>query len=195
MSWRGEGPDELEANLRLPVDSPQRRRLPLLLRRAWYGLNQAFRHLAAEAGITPDQFTVLRTLREQKPLRLTQSVLVDKMSSDPNTVASLLSRMEQQGLIERRTNAEDRRALCLRLKPEGRRKYLQVRRSAVTLQRSILSALPESQREIFLAQLEVIGNACRQAAQIGRAGWIPTLRADHRRRVKKATTRSARRGL
>ncbi len=32
-----------EHNDDLPIDAPERKRLPLLLRRAWYGLNQAFR--------------------------------------------------------------------------------------------------------------------------------------------------------
>ena len=39
----------------LPLDSPQRRRLPPLLRRAWYGLNQAFRSVIPESvvGLVP----------------------------------------------------------------------------------------------------------------------------------------------
>ncbi len=78
----------------LPVDSPERKRLPLLLRRAWYGLNKAFRRQISDAGVTPDQFTVLRTLGEGNTDGLTQSELTRKMSSDPNTVASLLERME-----------------------------------------------------------------------------------------------------
>ena len=77
----------------LPIDSPERRRLPPLLRRAWYGLNQAFRRRIAPLGLTPDQFTVLRTLLESGGI--TQSELTHLMSSDPNTVASLLARMRR----------------------------------------------------------------------------------------------------
>src|ERR1041384_7101826 len=90
----------------VPIDSPERRRLPLLLRQSWYGLNQAFRRRIAHLGITPDQFTVLRTLIEGDPKGITQSELADKMSSDPNTVASLLERMESARLLER-TSHED----------------------------------------------------------------------------------------
>ena len=82
----------------LPVDSPERRRLPPLLRRAWYGLNQAFRRRIAHLGITPDQFTVMRTLLEGDPRGLSQRELTQSMTSDPNTVASLLHRMEQAAL-------------------------------------------------------------------------------------------------
>ena len=71
---------------------PERRRLPVLLRRAWYGLNQAFRRRIAVTGATPDQFTVLRTLSENNPKGLTQRELTHLMSSDPNTIAALLER-------------------------------------------------------------------------------------------------------
>jgi DNA-binding MarR family transcriptional regulator len=164
--WSGVLAPDRDPRPGLAVDAPERRRLPLLLRRAWYGLNQAFRHLTARAGITPDQFTVLRTLREHAAHRLTQRDLVEKMSSDPNTIASLVQRMEQQGWIERRRHPEDGRAHALALRRAGRRKYSQVRRQAVALQESILSSLPASGREAFLRQLELIGNACREAAQV-----------------------------
>src|SRR6266516_3426936 len=104
----------------LPIDSPERRRLPLLLRRAWYGLNQAFRRRIAHLGVTPDQFTVMRTLLENNGV--TQRELAELMSSDPNTVASLLERMEKAGLVERQAHEKDRRAHRLRLKGLGRRK-------------------------------------------------------------------------
>src|SRR5256886_5492199 len=124
----------------LPIDSPERRRLPLLLRRAWYGLNQAFRRRIAHLEITPDQFTVMRTLLENEGI--TQSELTELMSSDPNTVASLLERMARAGLVERRAHEKDRRANCLRLKARGKRKYEAARAAALTMQVEILESLP-----------------------------------------------------
>src|SRR5213079_962599 len=92
----------------LPIDAPERRRLPPLLRRAWYGLNQAFRRRLAHLEITPDQFTVLRTLIEGDPAGLTQRELTHTMTSDPNTVASLLQRMEEAGLVVRKPHEKDK---------------------------------------------------------------------------------------
>src|SRR5215472_6068089 len=89
----------------LPIDSPERRRLPLLLRRAWYGLNRAFRRRIAHLGVTPDQFTVMRTLLENEGL--TQRQLVTAMSSDANTVAALIERMEAARLVQRRPHETD----------------------------------------------------------------------------------------
>src|SRR6266705_1550850 len=103
-----------EEELALPIDSPERKRLPLLLRRAWYSLNQAFRRRTAQLEITPDQFTVMRTLLENDGI--TQRELTQLMSSDPNTVASLLERMESAGLIQREKHRKDGRAHQLALR-------------------------------------------------------------------------------
>jgi DNA-binding MarR family transcriptional regulator len=147
----------------LPVDSPERRRLPPLLRRAWYSLNQAFRRRIAPLGITPDQFTVMRTLLESEGL--TQRELTQRMSSDPNTVASLVERMEAAGLLERRPHEKDRRAHRLRLLPVGQRKYQAARKIAIALQSEVLGALPEDRREQFLEHLDLVAEACRAAAE------------------------------
>ncbi len=151
----------------IPVDAPERRRLPPLLRRAWYGLNQAFRRRIAHLKITPDQFTVIRTLLEADSQGITQRELTQLMSSDPNTVASLVERMEAAGLLERRRHEKDRRAHRIRLKAVAKRKYQQARQLAVALQTEVLSPLPERNRQEFLEHLALVADACRQAAEKG----------------------------
>lgn len=155
-------PKQKSSKSKRSVDAPDRRRLPLLLRRAWYGLNQAFRRRIAHLKLTPDQFTVLRTLKEQDGI--SQRELTSLMSSDPNTVASLLERMEKAGLIKRETHEKDRRANRLGLHPKGSAKYEAARQIAVGLQLHILEALPKGDREDFLTNLDQIAVACRAAA-------------------------------
>ena len=152
-----------ELQIGLPIDAPERRRLPLLLRRAWYGMNQAFRRRIAHLGVTPDQFTVMRTLLENEGA--TQRELTELMSSDPNTVAALLERMEQAGLVERQAHEKDRRANRLRLKRSGKLKYESARAIAVALQTEILGALPAPMRHQFLDNLAAVADACRLAAE------------------------------
>ena len=147
-----------------PIDSPSRRRLPPLLRRSWYGLNQAFRRRIAHLNLTPDQFTVLRTLLEGDELGLTQRELSRLMSSDPNTVASLLERMEKVSFVERSPHEKDRRAHRIKLLPKGRKTYEAAREIAVNLQGEVLAVLPEADREQFLEQLALVADACRFAA-------------------------------
>ena len=148
----------------LPIDSPERRRLPPLLRRAWYSLNQAFRRRIAHLEITPDQFTALRTLLESDPAGVTQRDLAQLMTSDPNTVGSLLERMEDAGLVVRRPHERDRRAHRIQLSATGRRKYVAARRIAIALQSEVLTVLPEADREPFLEHLALVAEACRRTA-------------------------------
>jgi|SRR5881396_1265059 len=149
----------------LPIDSPERKRLPPLLRRAWYGLNQSFRRRIAHLAITPDQFTVMRTLLEGDPGGITQRELTQLMTSDPNTVASLLQRMEEAGLVERKPHEKDKRAHRIRLRDAGQRKYEAARQIAVALQSEVLSVIAERRREEFLHHLALVADACRSAAE------------------------------
>lgn len=148
-----------------PAPSPfEERRLPVLLRSAWYALNQTFRRRIAHLGITPDQFTALRWISESGPDALTQRELTDRMTSDPNTIASLLSRMERDGLIERQPCDSDRRANRVHVTDKGRRAFDQAKVVAAELQAHVLeSAVPTAERDLFLEQLANLGRVAREA--------------------------------
>jgi DNA-binding MarR family transcriptional regulator len=149
-----------------PLDDPNRRRFPPLLRRAWFALNQAFRRRIAYSGATPDQFTIMRQLIEAPPEGLTQGELSKRMSSDPNTIASLLNRMESAKLVQRCPHETDRRAHRVRLLPKGVTLYHELRAIALQLQREVIQTVPDERREQFLEDLERVADACvRQAAQ------------------------------
>jgi DNA-binding MarR family transcriptional regulator len=148
----------------LPIDAPGRRRLPILLRHAWYSLNQTFRRRLAHRGLTPGQFTILRTLSEHEPGGLTQSDLTRLMASDPNTVGALVERMERCGWIARAPHERDRRANRLRLLPAGRREYRRAREIAVALQAEVLEKWSEKKREEFLENLAWVSGRCRALA-------------------------------
>jgi DNA-binding MarR family transcriptional regulator len=150
--------------------APSQRRLPPLLRRAWYSLNQTFRRRIAHTGITPDQFTILRWLTEGDPKGLTQRELADLMASDPNTIAALLKRMEAGGLIERRPHEQDQRAHRVRLAMPGKRLYGHLRKIAVEVQSEALAAVPIRERAEFLQHLEAVADACSAALKKGEPG-------------------------
>ena len=158
-------PRKIRTASALPIDAPERRRLPPLLRGAWYGLNRAFRRRLAHLEITPDQFTVMRILLEGDSVGLTQRELTQSMTSDPNTVASLLQRMEEAGLVARRPHETDKRAHRIHLQEAGKRKYDSARQVAVTLQSEVLSVMPEDRREEFLENLALVADACKAAAE------------------------------
>ena len=136
------------------------KRLPVLLRRAWYALNQAFRQRVAHVGLTPDQFSILRWLSEGDPQGLTQRTLTDLMASDPNTITSTLARMEKTGLIVRVPHEQDRRANRVKIQPAGRKAFEKARKIAIELQDGVLAALPAGRRVKFFEELELIAESC-----------------------------------
>ena len=140
------------------------RRLPPLLRRAWYSLNQTFRHRIAHLNITPDQYSILRWLHEGDTVGLTQQTITDLMASDPNTITSILRRMEKVGLVSRHPHETDRRARRVRLEPKGARIFTKAYEAARKLQEEMLHVIPESRRARFLADLEAVAEACSVAA-------------------------------
>jgi DNA-binding MarR family transcriptional regulator len=87
------------------------------------------------------------------------------MTSDPNTIASLVSRMERLHLLTRRPDPTDRRARRLQLTHFGRKRFEELRQIAQELQTEMLAGLPASTRLRFLDQLEQVANACRNAAE------------------------------
>ena len=148
-----------------PAPHAASKRLPVLLRRAWYGLNQAFRQRIAHLGITPDQFSILRWLDEGDPNGLTQRMITNLMASDPNTITSTLTRMERAALVSREPHERDKRAHRVRMKPKGRRVFEEGRELAIDLQAQMLKALPEARRGGFLDELAAIADACAQASE------------------------------
>jgi DNA-binding MarR family transcriptional regulator len=154
-----------------PAESSDRPRLALLLRRAWYGLNQTFRRRIAGTGLTPDLFTSLRWLGEH-PDGLTQRALADLMASDANTITAILTRMQKAGLIERRPHAEDARCNLILLKDKGRALHAKLQPLASGLQEQLLAAVPVAKQAEFLKQLESVCAAldAEDAAQPARKG-------------------------
>jgi DNA-binding MarR family transcriptional regulator len=149
---------------RAPIDSPGRRRLPILLRHAWFSLNQTFRRRLTSLGLTPDQYTTLRTLSEHEPGGLTQKDLTKLIASDQNTVAALVERMERCGWLARTPHEKDRRANRLHLLPAGVKEFRRARKIAVALQSEVLGQWSEKKREEFLENLSWVSERCRALA-------------------------------
>src|SRR5262249_25750419 len=98
---------------------------------------------------------------EGAPEGMTQRELCTRMSSDPNTIASPLNRMQAAGVLERSTHESDRRAHRVCILAKGRAVFEELRVIAYELQLEVVSALPEKRREQFLKDLEVIADSCQ----------------------------------
>jgi DNA-binding MarR family transcriptional regulator len=145
-------------NAKLPENQ-----FPPLLRKSWYSLNQAFRRRIAHLDITPNQYTILRWLREVAPRGLSQKDIVKRMSSDPNTIAAIMTRLESKELITRSASPEDKRAYQVSITTNGKKAYKKALPIAESLQEEILSSITIPNQKQFLKQLADVANACQNA--------------------------------
>lgn len=82
---------------------------------------------------------------------------------DPATLTGLLNRMEEKGLIQRRTEDGNRRCLHVYLTQLGWEKQREVRRTLEQLEQRVLSGLDEKQRAYLL---EGLLRVCRELIDV-----------------------------
>jgi DNA-binding MarR family transcriptional regulator len=108
------------------------------------GLQQEIRPL----GLAPAQFMTLLALWEKDGL--TQRELVDRLDVEQATMANTLTRMERDGLIERRAHPEDGRSQSVHMT----KKAISLREPATDVARAVngvaLGDLSEDERNLFL---------------------------------------------
>lgn len=74
---------------------------------------------AASEGLTPQQHQALLVIRASQPGTANVGRLAERLRLKHNSAVELAKRLEAAGLIEREVSTEDRRAMMLRLTPDG----------------------------------------------------------------------------
>ena len=103
-----------------------------------------YRPVLEPLGLTHPQYLVMLALWERSPRRVRD--LADALYLEPATLSPLLKRLEAAGLIERRRDPDDDRALAVSLTPAG----VALRERALTVPGQIMERLgvgiPELER-------------------------------------------------
>ena len=114
-------------------------------------------------GLTQRQFAVLEAVSLRAGL--TQTDLVKATGIDRSTLADLVARMAQRGLLSRERSTLDARAMAVRLTPEGEAALADARPRVVEADRQIMALLPKGRRETFLEILAELAGAADAAPQ------------------------------
>lgn len=101
-----------------------------------------------QAGLTPIQWAALMTT-SQRP-GLDQSTLSREIHIDTSTIAGVLDRLENRGLIQRKPSPDDRRLRLLYLTEEGVVLLEQATAIVVDMQDWLLEPLSDSERAVFM---------------------------------------------
>ena len=95
---------------------------------------------ARAAGVEPQQHQLLLVLKALGPdERPTIRIIAERLQIQHNSAVELAKRSAERGLVERRTNREDRREASLRLTPAGERL---LRRLSIAHRSELRSAAP-----------------------------------------------------
>src|SRR5437870_13487542 len=102
--------------------------------------------------ITPPQWGALSLLLEQDGMTI--GTMSQKRGVDAPTATGIITRLEQNGLVERRHDREDRRVVKIYLTDEGRDISNTLVSSVEHFEQSMKRGFSESELDRFLAQLQ-----------------------------------------
>ena len=110
-------------------------------------------------GLTLPQFDVLATLWHGEGI--TQQELAERLLVTKGNVVGLIDRVSAAGWVERRPDAEDRRANRLYLTDTGRKLLAEAWPCQIALSRKILGTLTQGELRLMHELLERLENASR----------------------------------
>ena len=124
------------------AETPERE-IYLLLQHVSGELIHELAALLKPAGITPEQYHVLRILQDAGSDGIPCSAISERSPSGDPDVTRLLDRLERQGLTSRTREAADRRVVTARITSEGQQLVSTVEESVAALHARQLRQLGE----------------------------------------------------
>ena len=139
---------------------------------------------AREAGgceLTRSQLTVLAALDPNEGA--SQTALVEMTGIDRSTLAEMVRRMMERGLITRKRTEADLRANAVAITGAGRKALRAARAAAQRAEQALLEARPPAERPKFIKHLAIIAAASQAGPGSGAAPAF-------RRKMRRAAERS-----
>jgi DNA-binding MarR family transcriptional regulator len=111
------------------------------------------RDLAASSAVKPGQFQVLAALRRRDPAPMNATELARAAILTSGAMTAVLDRLEEQGLIRREVDSEDRRARRITITEKGRTQVDRVLDQRMAQHRALNAVLSLEEREALSAIL------------------------------------------
>ena len=126
----------------------------VLLKRLGFNAKQHSLEEYEQLGLNPYHHAILALLDEDAPE--TQAEIADSLGYDRGTLVGLLDELEEQNLVERKRDPQDRRRHLVRITPDGKRTLGRLRALAKRLEDEFLAPLDAEQRESLHALLVLL---------------------------------------
>lgn len=118
------------------------------------GFARALQQRAAKLGFSPGQFPILLELWSEDGL--TQKQLLERVDIEQATMANTLSRMERDGLVERRPHPSDKRAQLIFLTDKAAAIQVEAIEAAMAADTDLLKNFRSFERELLLEYIRRI---------------------------------------
>jgi len=138
-----------------------------LLRRCTQYFGDLYAHETGSNELTKQQFTLLAALEHNDGV--SQTALVDITGIDRSTLAEMVRRMLEKGLLSRERTEEDQRANAVAISPSGRKALRAARTASERAEKALLDALPPVERPKFIKLLAQVAVAAENYTGNGHA--------------------------
>jgi MarR family transcriptional regulator for hemolysin len=124
------------------------------------GFARSLQQRAAKLGFSPGQFPILLELWSEDGL--TQKQLLERVDIEQATMANTLSRMERDGLVERRPHPSDKRAQLIFLTSKATAMQAEAIEAAMAADTDLLKNFRQFERELLLEYIRRVLENARQ---------------------------------
>jgi DNA-binding MarR family transcriptional regulator len=128
-----------------------------LLKRCSQYFGDLYAHEVGSGDLTKQQFTLLAALEHNDGV--SQTALVDITGIDRSTLAEMVRRMLEKGLLSRERTEEDQRANAVAISASGRKALRGARSASERAEKLLLEALPVADRQKFVKLLAQVAIA------------------------------------
>jgi DNA-binding MarR family transcriptional regulator len=136
-----------------------------MLRRCVQYANDLFSRETGATDLTKQQFTVLAAVEQNEGASQTDLVVVTGI--DRSTLAEMIKRMIERGLLVRERTESDQRANAVRVAPPGRKALRGARSAGDKVEKILLASLPAADRAKFAKMLSAIVTAAEASGPQG----------------------------
>jgi DNA-binding MarR family transcriptional regulator len=137
-----------------------------LLRICWQHANDLFAQESSMGELTKPQFMVLAAVEKHEGI--SQTALVEMTGIDRSTLAEMMRRMLDRGLLHRERTESDARANAVRITGAGKKALRAARAANERVEKAILAAVPPADRPRLIRLLSAIAAHAEAANSKGR---------------------------
>jgi DNA-binding MarR family transcriptional regulator len=135
-----------------------------IARRMEASLNQVLK----DEGVTAFEALVLAAIFFERRGEIKPSALAEAFETTRSNVSHCISSLEARGLVERRIDPEDARAVQLTLRPQGKRQAARVVGILDRMQRQFEERIGAAKLEGMIGQMSEVEELCSRLAAVSR---------------------------